>query len=418
MIYWALLLHIYQPPFQSLKILQKINDECYSKLFDVFLEFPTTKLTLNINGSLTEFFTHYKFLDTLEKIKEVARKGQLRFTGSGMYHPILPNLPPAEVLRQIHLNEEYNEQIFGKIYAASKGFFPPEMAISKGILNIVKQLDYKWIIASGIACPSEWPTNFYYLYNTLPVFFRDDIISNEISFKKYGPMEFISKIKTLFEDDYYIITAMDGETFGHHIKNYEETFLRTVFQEIDGDEEVQMIFLDDILNLFEQKGKVIPLASSWSTTPENLKVNNPFPLWSDPKNQLHNVQNYLRELAIKLFNYLERHSSQIPQDHLEFYNNARTSLDKGENSDGTWWASTFNFSEDLIFRSTQFLVRSIINSYKALFSTPLKSDEILEIRHIYEDFKGNFTNLLQLLANEVEKRSRFKAYQRKIDNGR
>ncbi len=416
MIYWALLLHIYQPPFQSLEVLKKVDEESYLKVMDIFLKYPQAKLTLNMNGSLTELLHIHKYEATLTKIKALAQKGQLRYTGSGMYHPILPFLPPDEEIRQINLNEDYNERVLGSDYMKPKGFFPPEMAISKGVLNVIEQLNYKWIIASGIACPSDWPTDFYYTYKSLPILFRDNIVSNEISFKKLGPLKFLKKIKTLFDDDYYVITAMDGETFGHHIKNYEEEFLGTIFEELAADDEVQMIFLDDILNIFERRGDIVPINSSWSTMPENLKQKNPYPLWADPKNELHKVQNYLREVALKLWYYVERYSAQIPEDHQEFYKNARDSLDRGENSDGTWWASAFSFSEDLIFRSTQYLTRSVINSYKALFSVPLKSDEVVNIRRLYEDYKGNYANLLQLIANRTEQRSRFKAVRRRIDD--
>ncbi|MHA1278909.1 MAG: hypothetical protein ACTSQI_11150 [Candidatus Helarchaeota archaeon] len=416
MIYWALLLHVYQPPFQNLDILQKVNDEAYSKLMDVFLSYPQSKITLNINGSLTELLYNYKFDDTIEKIKELSQNNQLKYTGSAMYHPILPFLPPTEMMRQINLNEEFNQRVLGLAYKEPKGFFPPEMAISKGLLNIIEQMGYKWIIASGIACPAEWPTNFYYTYKSLPIFFRDDIVSNEISFKKIGPLQFLKKIETLFDDDYFVITAMDGETYGHHIKNYEEEFLGTVLEAVAEEEEVQMIFLDDILTHFEKEKEIVPINSSWSTMPENIKNKNPYPLWADPKNQIHKVQNYLREVALKLWGFVERYSTQIPEDHQEFYHNARTSLDKGENSDGTWWAGAFNFSEDLIFRSTQFLIRSVINSYRTLFSVPLKSNEIVEIRRLYEDFRGNYAELMHLLGNQTEKHSRFKAVRRRIDD--
>ena len=222
-----------------------------------------------------------------------------------MYHPILPFLPPGEVRRQIDLNEDYNERVIGSTYGNPKGFFPPEMAISKGVLDIVEQEGYKWILLSGIACPSEWPIDFYYTYKSLPVLFRDDIISNEISFKKFkSPKEFLKKLTTLFDDDYYVITAMDGETYGHHIKNYETEFLGVTITELESEEEVQMIHLDDILNLFKKRAEVIPIDSTWSTAPENLQNKNPYPLWAAPNNKLHTIQTHLRKLTLKLWGIL------------------------------------------------------------------------------------------------------------------
>ena len=406
--YWAMLLHIYQPPFQSYEILKKVDDESYSKLFDVFLRFPSSKLTLNINGILTEFLYNYQLFETIEKIKKLAENGQLRFTGSGKYHPLFPLIPLPEMRRQIQLNEEYNRHVLGPKYANQKGFFPPELAISRSLLEVLSEMQYKWVLATGVACPAKWPINWYYTYKGLPVFFRDTVISDQISFKQIKPLDFVTKIQTLFSDDHCVITASDGETYGHHIKNYEEDFLATVFTKLESTEDVKMIFLDDIPDILQSQGEVIPINSSWSTSANDLTAKNPYPLWADPKNEIHTIQRVLQEKAMRLFQILERNSSKIPEDHLEFYRNARSNLDKGEQSCRLWWSSTYNFNEDLIVRGVQFLVSSAVNAYKALFSIPLKSKEQKEVQNLNKEFRSEYTSLLQALSKETENRSRFK----------
>jgi len=411
MIYWALLLHMYQPPFQNFEIIQKVYNECYSKIFDVFLRFPFTKFTLNINGSLTEQLVRYNFTDAIEQIKNLAENEQLKFTGSGKYHPIFPLIPQTEMRRQIQLNEDYNGEVFGSKYKEPKGFFPPELAISRALLDLLNELQYKWVLATGVACPAKWPMHCYYTYKGLPVFFRDTVISDQISFKQIAPLNFVEKIQTLFSDDYYVITAMDGETFGHHIKNYEEDFLATVFTELESSKEVKMILLDDIPDLFPSEGEIIPINSSWSTTSANLTDKNPYPLWADPKNEIHRIERLLQENALKLFQILERHSEKIPEDHLEFYKNARANLDKGEHSCRLWWAGTYNFNEELIVRGVHFLLLSGIDSYKALLSIVLKRKEFKEIQTLIKDFRSEYSNLFQALAKETENRSKFKSLQ-------
>jgi alpha-amylase/alpha-mannosidase (GH57 family) len=61
----------------------------------------------------------------------------------------------------------------------------------------------------------------------LAVFFRDDLLSNKISFQQVGSKEFLEHLNALKGDreDIYVVTAMDAETYGHHIKNWEELFL-------------------------------------------------------------------------------------------------------------------------------------------------------------------------------------------------
>jgi len=54
MIYWAQLFHFYQPPPQLPSVLEKICDESYRPLLEVFRQYPNVRVTVNMNGVLTE----------------------------------------------------------------------------------------------------------------------------------------------------------------------------------------------------------------------------------------------------------------------------------------------------------------------------------------------------------------------------
>lgn len=123
--YWANFLHIYQPPTQTEAIVRKVTEECYRTLVRVLNEAPHAKITLNINAVLTEQLERYGFKDVIEGLKRLAERGQIEFTGSAMYHPILPLIPGEEVERQIKLNTEVNRRYFGDAYQPL-GFFPPK----------------------------------------------------------------------------------------------------------------------------------------------------------------------------------------------------------------------------------------------------------------------------------------------------
>jgi hypothetical protein len=45
MIYWAQLLHFYQPPTQVPSVLRRICDESYRPLLKVFQEYPNARST-------------------------------------------------------------------------------------------------------------------------------------------------------------------------------------------------------------------------------------------------------------------------------------------------------------------------------------------------------------------------------------
>jgi len=82
MIYWAQLFHFYQPPTQLPPVLEKICNESYRPLLQVFREYPNAKATVNINGVLTEMLKDCGHMDVIDGLKELAEKGQIEFTGT------------------------------------------------------------------------------------------------------------------------------------------------------------------------------------------------------------------------------------------------------------------------------------------------------------------------------------------------
>ena len=182
-VYWAPLLHIYQPPTQEIEILRRIDKECYKPLFSMMDKYDNAKFCLNINGCLIELLYEFGLGDTVDLLKNLVSESKIEIVGTAKYHPILPIIPKKEVYHQIGMNEEINKKEFGKVWQRN-GFFPPELAISSKITKIIREIGYKWVVMSGVACPVDWPYDKIYCSpNGLQLFFRDDVISNKISFK-------------------------------------------------------------------------------------------------------------------------------------------------------------------------------------------------------------------------------------------
>ncbi|MFX1256578.1 MAG: hypothetical protein ACFFAN_01865 [Promethearchaeota archaeon] len=381
MIFWAPLLHIYQPPTQEIEILKLINKECYKPLFSMLEEHNNAKFCLNINGVLIELFYEFGLEDTMELVKNLVSENKLEILGTGIYHPILPLIPKKEVYRQIQKNEEINRKEFGNSWQR-KGFFPPELAISSKIAKIVYELGYKWVIQSGIACPVEnngidWPYDkIYRSPNGLQLFFRDDILSNKISFNKLTAKVFVKDIKTMYrnkkidyKDDTYILTAMDGETFGHHIKNYEKTFLGRSLELIAEQDDIEIIFISDLDCHFPiDKKSIIPKQSSWSTTYDDLLKNIPFPLWKHPDNDVHKYYWKIVKSLNKLINLADNLDLTENWEIENYYNTARYFYDRGLYSCPVWWANSQRgtWSPNLIYKGLEFLLRAALNAQMAL----------------------------------------------------
>jgi alpha-amylase/alpha-mannosidase (GH57 family) len=400
MIYWAQLLHFYQPPTQFPAVLNKICEESYRPLLEVFSQYPNARATVNINGVLSEMLRDCGHRDIIEGLRELAQRGQIELTGSGKYHPILPLIPPGEVKRQIELNQKTNTFFFGDAFKPA-GFFPPEMAYGRDIVSPIVETGYRWIILSGVACPANWPVDSIYQVEhegkRLAVLFRDDIVSNKISFQDLSPGEFLEHLRAQKGDreNIYVITAMDAETYGHHIKNWEQLFLAEVYEDLEvrsesyahiqqskalasqhaailqdtgTAQEVQATTISQLLDTFPPGEVIDPKPSSWSTSAEDIEAGNPYPLWADKDNELHRLQ--WEHLAICMDMCSKASEVADSEESRHFAGIARGLLDRALHSDQFWWASRRPMWDiNMVHLGLMAQWRVLVNAFKAINSS-------------------------------------------------
>jgi len=373
--YWAPLLHTYQPTFQDPKILRVINKECYKPLFSMLQEHENSAFSVNLNANLIDMLQEYNLSETLDIVNDLRSRGKIEIVGAAKYHPILPLISQKEAKRQILLNQETHIRVFDNWNP--NGFFPPELSVNSNILPLIYELGYKWVLLSGVACPLTWPYNQIYLSSQgLKLYFRDDILSNKISFNNISAKQFVDDLKEMFNDhneiknnDKYVITAMDSETFGHHHKNYERLFLSKTLELINDEEDIELIFISNLDKIFPKcDNPILPQASSWSTTEEDLKENIPYPLWNHPNNNIH-------QLFWKMIKSTERLielTLNLPQSNKpiieEYKNTARWFYDQCVCSDTTWWANAEReiWSPNLIYNGIELIMKVAINAQLAL----------------------------------------------------
>jgi len=380
--YWAPLLHIYQPPTQDIEVLRTIDTECYKPLFSMMDEHENAKFCLNINGILIDLLHDFGLGDTVEQLKNLVAECKLEILGTGKFHPILPLIPKKEALHQIRINEELNIKVFGDSWQKN-GFFPPEMAISPKVARYIKELGYKWVIMSGIACPDEWAYDkIYESPEGLQLIFRDDVLSNKISFKKIKVKEFVKELKTMYkngeDNDTYIITAMDGETFGHHIKNYERTFLGKALKLIADDDSIEVISISELDQHFAiAEDKIVPRESSWSTEYDDIQADVPYPLWKHPDNNVHKYYWKIVKSLNMLINLADKVDVTKDWPIEEYYRTARWFYDRGLHSCPSWWANPQRgtWSPNLIYKGIDLLMRSALNAQLALTHAGVETSE-------------------------------------------
>ncbi len=367
---WANFLHIYQPHNQQSDILERIVNESYRPLLDGFKKNKKARLTLNVNGGLLELLEQNGYDDVIDDIGYLLRRGQIELTGSAMYHPFLPLLPEKEIKRQINLHNQTCQKYFGKNYQP-KGFFSPELAFSYKLANLVSQLGFQWIVAEEFA--SSIKPDFQKIYSiknipSLKIVFRDKRISVLIlSAIIRSKASLLAELGEELKKNRYLLTVMDGETFGHHRPGLEK-FLFNLYQEAP----FKNVLVSELVEEFSVDEEIEVRESTWSSEEQDFWLDkekkqgtfSPFLLWQDPSNPTHKLQWDFTYFVIDLVEKAERENQPLGK--------ARELLDKSLQSDQFWWASAKPWWSLEMIEQGAYQLREVVN---ALPNASLKEKE-------------------------------------------
>ncbi|HEY6737051.1 MAG TPA: hypothetical protein VI322_05030 [Candidatus Saccharimonadia bacterium] len=329
---WATLLHFYQPFGQKKDIVDAITEQCYRPVVEGLLAHPEAKITVNFTGVLLEQLSQYGHEDVIELWREAVRRGQVELVSSAKYHVILPLLPREEARRQIEIHDETNRKFFGELYQP-KGIFLPEMGWSPDMAPMLEELGLEWVMLDELAFNGkvgevDYTTTYEVAGTKLGALFREHRLSATIM--SAAPRD-VQRLKEAVADDggpdRYIVTGMDGETFGHHRVGHEQ-LLFGMF----GDPEIEMVRLSDIFARFPGQRTAVPtLACTWASSADDLAKGIPFISWDDPSNEIHKLQWRLLRLAVREMARMK------PGEH--GYERLRAKLDNAVSSDQFFWAA-------------------------------------------------------------------------------
>jgi hypothetical protein len=409
--YWANFLHIYQPSNQMPDILERIVNESYRKLTSGLKKYPKAKITLNINAGLTEQLDRHNYQDVISDIKRLAEAGQIEWTESAKYHPFLPLTPWDEAIRQIKLNNETNKFYFGKNYNP-KGFFPPEMAYSRKVADLAASLGYQWIIIDEIAYNGKTENVDYNKIYTIKdlknfkVFFRDRRISNLIM------SAVVRSGKTLLEalgeekkKNRYILTAMDGETFGHHRPGLDKLLF-----EILSSPKFKKITISEIEKYFPAAETIDPLASTWASSEQDIQKNTQFLSWNDPENPIHAWQWEFTSFVLKI---VARLNPQKP-----YYKETRKKMDQALHSCQYWWASAKPWWSLEMIEAGAWKLLDVLQSIPDLPEESLKTGKKLYQRIVLKAFEWQRTGYIRKLAGSLQARVQIPFKKRTLEAGK
>lgn len=396
--YWANFLHIYQPPTQKSFWVKKIANESYRKIVAGLMQNPKAKLTLNINAVLVELLKRDGCFDVVEGLRKLSERGQIEFTDTAKYHAFLPLLPESEIIRQIKLNHITNKKFFGKSYNPV-GLFPTEMGYAPKMARVAKKLGYRWMIVDELAHPDHHNVNretIYHLKNDpgLFFFFRERDISFRILSAQVGISVFSSRMLVEILGDRlkrpnYLVTAMDGETFGHHRPGLEQLLF-----DLYRVPEIQSVQLRELPDLFTKREGITPRSSSWALMQKDIERNTPYSRWNDTANPIHRAQWQLTNLAIRTVEALNQKSKT--------YAKARVALDRSLHSDQYWWASASPWWSIEMMEAGAKELRDVINLVPGLPKSTYATAQDLYQKIIFTAFDWQRTGKVENLARQAD----------------
>ncbi len=380
---WAQVLHFYQPPTQTHDVLRRVVEESYRLVLSVLEANPHARIGVNIQGVLVDLLVDHGLGDVVERLDGLVSRGQVELLGSGRFHAILPLMPEAYRRRSIAEQADTLRRHFPALAAAKldeppgrlPGFFPPEMCWSSDLAAPIAEAGHRWVALSGVACPGPWPTGEVLRTNadgrSLAVLFRDDVRSNRISFRQTDPERFLGDIAGLAAaGPSYVVTAMDAETYGHHIKGWERDFLDTAYRRLAPESgpdasRVVMATPSEVVERFPAGRCVTPHASSWSTTPADLAAGNPYPLWQAPGNRTHALQWEYVDHCLTLVGAADAHAATA--EARKYASIAAEAIEPALHSCQFWWASRLPMWDvSMIHRGLQLLTVALLNASKSI----------------------------------------------------
>jgi hypothetical protein len=364
---WANFLHFYQPAEQQPDILAAVVAQSYRPIFERVKSDRRARMTLNITGALFELFDANGYRDLIDCLRTASREGRVEFTGSAKYHAFLPFLESHEITRQIRLNNETNAFFLGKHYRP-RGFFPPEMAYKEDLPRLLEEQGFEWMLLDEIACTGvpggvDYTKQYQIRGGRLKIFFRERRLSNLImSAVVRSAASLLKTMQKDFIEGRYLVTAMDGETFGHHRPGLEKLLF-----EIFRSPRFQLVRISDLLSDRRETLSVEPVRSTWASSERDILRGTQFLSWSDPENGIHRWQWKLQRLVLNEVQRLSRSRRSSLA--------ARKKMDIALASDHFWWASAKPWwSVEMIENGAYLLLdtlRSVPNVSKKKLDTAL-----------------------------------------------
>lgn len=271
---WGLLLHVYQPPNQRPDIFELVCKESYRGLFEALLEthYP---VTLNITGTLIEQLETNQKTELLDQIRQLYAQPNISFTQSAYTHALLPLWASSVVHHQLDQNAAIYRHLIDTKWQGT-GLYLPECAYGTDLDPIIDEKHIPWVLVDemSLSTTSYHPTA-HLKHSSAVALVRHRQLSLDLA---SNPLAFSTTLGSSAEP---LIAALDGEVFGH-FDSRSLTRLRLALKEYG----YALAPLSTLATITPSAQTPIR-AASWETSTRDLRQRQPYPLWKNRHNAIH-----------------------------------------------------------------------------------------------------------------------------------
>jgi predicted glycosyl hydrolase (DUF1957 family) len=335
---------MYQPPDIDRSELEKIVNRSYLPLLKIFEQLPKAAFTINLPGSTVELLIKTGFGQIIKKLKALAVQGQVDFTMTPSYQPLIPLHEDDDIDRQIEAHNKICNRYFG-IYYKPRGLYSPYLAYSLKSGKAGARFSMKWVLVDEHVVGAKKNSALFMDKGAggillMPVK-RDITWQLNGSFRARKVPRSASEmtqniIASLSNNTRYLITVSDAYNFGHRISG-RQNLLRALYQ----DGRIRSVSVSQLRRYVKRKEFAKPAESTSETFNNEAKRRKPFHLWENDKNP---IQQSLWKLFKMAVNEIKNAGSKGDPQYIrarEMMDMASAAINWDQISCRPWWNSAY-----------------------------------------------------------------------------
>ena len=255
-------IHFHQPTGQLKWINDRVYENSYKLLLDIFKKYADLKFTIHISGPLLLYMLDY-YPEWVDEIAKLGDYGTFEFLAGSLGESILPLLPYSDRVEQVREYLRLFEKTFG---FKPRGLWLPERVWEPGLPEPLAKngIEYVLIDDSTLYRAGKSEPDNYYVWLTeeggyrVKVFFIDTGLRYILPWRSSGEVIDYMTSKAGDTGDRVIVWGSDAEKFGEWkdpewARNWLEDFLSRMRRERD---RVLMIHPTEYIREYGVKGLI------------------------------------------------------------------------------------------------------------------------------------------------------------------